>query len=187
MCVCQTVLPPSWQAAAMQACFQTHPNMPSSWPRGQCSCLARNSDWLEYQWQELNPKQLLTGDIKQSGESSHRDLMMPPGKHVLAYSVVLFNTTASKQLITISKRWEVARTILPHSHARSKWEANDLTPRQLWRQSMFVSTLPLYCSLVLFFSSWPVHFLSSVNHNYQNCKQSCCLNTLWSSPVMSLG
>lgn len=159
------MLPSSWQAAAMQACIQTHPNMPSSWPRGHCSCLTRNSDWLEYQWQELNPKQLLTGDIKQSGESSHRDLMMPPGKHVLAYSAVLFNTTASKQLITISKRWEVARTILPHSHARGKWEANDLTPRQLWRQSMFVSSLPLYCSLVLFFSSWSVHLLSSINHN----------------------
>lgn len=41
---CQIVLPPCWQAIAMQAHIQTHPNMPSSWPQGRCSCLAHNSD-----------------------------------------------------------------------------------------------------------------------------------------------
>lgn len=97
----------------------TYPNMNISWLQGQCSCLAHNSDWLEYQWPELNPKQLLTRDIKQSGESSHRDLMMPPGKHVLAHTVVLFNTIASKQLITLSK-WAS-----PLSPVRRNWEPND--------------------------------------------------------------
>lgn len=100
----QTVLPPCWQAIAMQAHIQTHPNKPSSWPRGQCSCLAHNSDWLEYQRPELNPKQLLTRDIKQSGESSCGDFMIPPGRRVLARTVVLFNTIPSKQLITRGSR-----------------------------------------------------------------------------------
>lgn len=130
VCVCsskvyQTVLPPCWQAIAMQAHIQTHPNMPGSWPQGQCSCLAHNSDWLEYQWRELNRKQLLTRDIKQSGESSHGDLMMPPGKHVLAHTVALFNTIASKWLITQSERLQKGYTVTPH---RGNWEPNDEAP-----------------------------------------------------------
>lgn len=61
------------------------------------------------------PKQLLTRDIKQSGESGRRDLMIPPGKHVLAHTLVLFNTVASKQLITLSKRLEEGYTASPYS------------------------------------------------------------------------
>ena len=116
--VCQTVLPSCWQAIAMQAHIQTHSDMPGSWPQGHCSCLAHNSDWLEYQRRELNPKQLLTRDIKQSGESSRGDLMMPPGKHVLAHTVALFNTITSKQLIALSKRPEEGATASPLSSAR---------------------------------------------------------------------
>lgn len=111
--VFQTVLPPCQQSIAIQARIQTHSNMPGSWPQGQCSCLAHNSDWLEYQWWELNPKQLLTRDIKQSGEFSCGDLIMPPGKHVLAHKVALFNTTASKQLITLSKRLQGVTLLHP--------------------------------------------------------------------------
>lgn len=129
--VFQTVLPPCWQAIAMQARIQTHSNMPGSWPQGQCSCLAHNSDWLEYQWWELNPKQLLTRDIKQSGEFSCGDLIMPPGKHVLAHKVALFNTTASKQLITLSKRLQGGlHCFTPQSckrKLRNKWSSSMIT------------------------------------------------------------
>lgn len=155
-----TVLPPCWQAIAMQAHIQTHPNMPSSWPQGQCSCLAHNSDWLEYQWRELNPKQLLTRDIKQSGESSRGDLMMPPGKHVLAHTVALFNTIASKQLITLSKRVEEGYTASPRSPARGNWKPKDEAPWQYCREWTYVTTLPWYCFFILFLAGFHLSTLT---------------------------
>lgn len=120
---------------------QTHLNMPGSWPKGRCNCLAHNSDWLEYQRREANPKQLLTRDIKQSGESCHRDFMMPPGKHVLAHTEALFNTIAAKQLITQSKK---KVTLLSPRATRetlspvTKWQSVDL-----W----YYSSILIHCFL----------------------------------------
>lgn len=164
-----TVLPPCWQATAMQAHIQTHLNMPSSWPQGQCSRLAHNSDWLEYQWRELNPKQLLTRDIKQSGESSRGDLMMPPGKHVLAHTGALFNTIASKQLITLSKRLEEGYTASPRRPARGN-RMTKLSRVDLCQRSSMI--LFLYCFLGCCSS-----FLCYYHHNHHSkgeCFRSKC-------------
>lgn len=73
----------------------------------------------------MNPKQLLTRDIKQSGESSRRDLMIPPGKHVLAHTVALFNTIASKQLITLSQRPKEGYVAAARGLARGNRETSD--------------------------------------------------------------
>lgn len=79
-----TVLPPCWQATVTQARTRTHWNTPGSWPQGQSNSSARNSDWLEYQWWELNPKQLLTRDIKQSGEFSRGGGLIIPTRETCA-------------------------------------------------------------------------------------------------------
>lgn len=156
----QTALPPRWLVPSMQASIQTHINMPSSWPQGRCNCLAHNSDWLEYQWREVNPKQLLTRDIKQSGESSHGDLMMPPGKHVLARIEALFNTITSKQLTTQSERWEEGYAVSPHSQTRGKPRGRSLSPvtKQQRADLCYHSSMIQISSFILTAFGWLIFF-----------------------------
>lgn len=100
----------------------TYPNMSSSWPRGQCSCLAHNSDWLEYQWRELNPSSCWQGILGKVGSPAAGIWWYHRGNMCWPTVVVLFNTVASKQLITLSKRLEEGYTLQPW---RANWEPND--------------------------------------------------------------